>query len=129
MDTWSDINTVAYCGLVCAGCSALVHGCAGCRSGGGTEGCLVRSCSRRRGFSGCWECTEKQCDVGVLADPDSGGPIRAFQSVARELTPAGLLARVQARLDQLGDLAALQGQSKAQVLILLGEGDGSTACT
>ena len=70
MTKWTDINAVAYCGLVCAGCSALVHGCAGCRSGGGTEGCLVRSCSRRRGFSGCWECTEKQCDKGPFGSAE-----------------------------------------------------------
>jgi hypothetical protein len=30
----------------------------GCRSGGGNPFCPVRKCSQKKGYDGCWECSE-----------------------------------------------------------------------
>ena len=32
--------------------------CKGCREGGGPPFCRIRKCCLRRGFEGCWECSE-----------------------------------------------------------------------
>lgn len=32
--------------------------CGGCREGGGPPFCRIRKCCLRRGFEGCWECSE-----------------------------------------------------------------------
>jgi hypothetical protein len=35
----------------------------GCRSGGGNPWCKIRKCSVKKGFIGCWECTDfETCD-------------------------------------------------------------------
>ncbi len=35
----------------------------GCRAGGGNPFCKIRECSKKKGFSGCWECSEyKTCE-------------------------------------------------------------------
>jgi hypothetical protein len=30
----------------------------GCRNGGGNPFCKIRACCQKKGFEGCWECTE-----------------------------------------------------------------------
>lgn len=40
----------------------MAQDCEGCRAGGGNPACTVRICAREKGFAGCWECTESDCD-------------------------------------------------------------------
>ncbi len=38
-----------------------------CREGGGDPWCKMRSCARRRGFTGCWECDSFEGCKHILA--------------------------------------------------------------
>jgi hypothetical protein len=125
MTDWTETSTLAYCGFICAGCAGLKDGCAGCRAGGGDEGCTVRSCCVEHGYAGCWECAEMPCDRGSFGNADFRGTTTALVRAAQRLTPQGMLARARARLGDLIDYAALSGKSEQELLALLTNEPGS----
>lgn len=124
MTDWSDTSTLACCGWVCAGCPGLADGCAGCRAGGGDDGCTVRTCCTERGYAGCWECAEMPCDRGQFGNVEFRGATTAILRTAQIHGLAGALARVRARLGDLMDFGALSGKSEEEVRALL-EGDAA----
>ena len=124
MTDWNDTDTLAYCGWICAGCSGLNDGCAGCRAGGGDDGCPVRTCCIENGYAGCWECGKMPCERGPFGKPEWRGVTTAFVREAQRLTLAGMLARVRQRLGDLIDYGALSGKSEAEVLAMLHDAPG-----
>ncbi|MHB1318864.1 MAG: DUF3795 domain-containing protein [Anaerolineae bacterium] len=121
MTDWNDTSTLAYCGWVCAGCPGSAEGCAGCRAGGGDEGCATRACSIEKGYAGCWECTEMPCDRGQFGNAEFRGTTTAILRTAQIAGLAGALARVRTRLGELIDFAALSGKTEEEVFALLND--------
>jgi hypothetical protein len=45
----------------------------GCRNGGGSLFCKIRKCAQRKGFDGCWECTDfESCEELEFLEPVHG---------------------------------------------------------
>jgi hypothetical protein len=118
---WNDHSTIAYCGLVCAGCSAVSNGCPGCRQGGGDDPCLVRTCCEAHGRQGCWECEQGPCDKGPFGRPDSAGLCAGLVQAVQVRSLEGMLARVRHRMGDVIDYGALSGISAAEVQALLND--------
>jgi hypothetical protein len=54
-----DLSYVAYCGVVCAKCGALLKGkCKGCRVEPIWTRCPTRACAIDKGLTSCAECDE-----------------------------------------------------------------------
>ena len=81
-----DINSIAYCGLVCGLCSE--DGGCNCKSGNhcgkrlSPEGCYQYNCCTARNLNGCWECQDAPCGIDMLA-PDKI-KMRAFVQCIKE---------------------------------------------
>lgn len=75
------LKGIAFCGLACAVCSENGT-CAGCRADGCTdrEWCKNLSCCKRKGLSGCWECSDFPCN-GTMLDTLR---IRVFAAFVKE---------------------------------------------
>ncbi len=119
MADWSDAGTVAYCGLVCAGCPGLSDGCVGCRGGGGDDPCQVRDCCLENNYAGCWECAQMPCDKGPFGKPEWAGVCTGLIQAVQVRSLEGMLAQVRQRLGDVIDFGALSGLSAADVRALL----------
>ena len=119
MSEWNDHSTIAYCGLVCAGCSASSNGCSGCRRGGGDNPCLVRSCCESEGRQGCWECEQGPCDRGPFGKPEWAGLCAGLVQAVQVRTLEGMLAQLRQRMGDVIDYGGLRGISPSEVQALL----------
>ncbi len=119
MAGWNDRSTVAYCGLVCAGCPSLADGCMGCRQGGGDTPCQVRDCCLGYEYQGCWECAQMPCDRGPFGRPEWAGVCAGLIRAVQVRSLEGMLAQVRQRLGEMIDYGALRGLSEEQVRALL----------
>ncbi len=119
MTDWGDTRSVAYCGLVCAGCPGLSDGCVGCREGGGDDPCQVRDCCVAKGYEGCWECEQMPCDKGCFGRPEWAGVCTGLIQAVQVRSLEGMLARVREKLGDVLDFAALSGLSAEQVREML----------
>jgi hypothetical protein len=100
MTTQELVDSVAYCGLVCAVCTHACEGCRGCRAGGGDKDCHQRQCCVAKGLAGCWECDAFPCNRGFFADPAWGGLCVGCVRVAKE---SGVETLVQLIASRLGE--------------------------
>jgi hypothetical protein len=66
------IDSIAYCGLVCA-LDSCFENCNGCKSGTGCgdDKCVQRECCIIRGLNGCWECDDFPCGKGYFANEET----------------------------------------------------------
>lgn len=47
-----------------------------CREGGGSPRCAIRTCCRKKGFEGCWECEAfEQCPKLAYLEPVNGDAV------------------------------------------------------
>ncbi len=54
----------------------VTQDCEGCPAGGGNPGCTIRICAKEKGFAGCWECADADCDK-VQQEIGKSAPIAA----------------------------------------------------
>jgi len=58
MQTASDKELVAFCGLFCAECRAYKKGkCPGCAKNEKAKWCKIRTCNMENGYASCADCT------------------------------------------------------------------------
>ena len=53
-----------------------------CRGGGGPPWCKIRKCCQKKGFDGCWECTEFET-CNKLKDEDKDAFIKRIKRIKR----------------------------------------------
>ena len=66
------INSISYCGLLCALALCNADGSCDCRRDNrcgmkaSSSGCFQLKCCTERGYVGCWECPDFSCDKGMF---------------------------------------------------------------
>lgn len=113
-----DDGTVAYCGLICSACEAMLKGCAGCHQGGG-EPCEVRDCCLTKGLQGCWECDAFPCTRGPFGNEEWAGLCIGLVQAIQKQTLQRLVEHVRARLGEVIDYGAFRGLSADEVMALI----------
>lgn len=78
------LKSISYCGLICRLCF-LASGCDGCKSTNNQcerdlsdEGCYQKECCIKKGFEGCWQCSDlNECKNGIY-NLDNYSKVKAF---------------------------------------------------
>jgi hypothetical protein len=105
MSTVSSLDSVGYCGLVCAICRRSDDGCPGCRSGGGNIHCFQRTCCEGKRLDGCWQCIDFPCNQGYFAADEWRGLCLACVQGIRLYGVEGFISRARRRF---GDMVAYE---------------------
>ncbi|MGF6989809.1 hypothetical protein M2150_001052 [Lachnospiraceae bacterium PM6-15] len=88
MDKKTILNSIAYCGLICALCHETKN-CYGCKSDNNCCGrkasendCFQYNCCTAKRIEGCWECDFAPCDYDMFSE-DHDIRNRTFVKVAK----------------------------------------------
>jgi len=86
-------KSIAYCGLICALCSAGAS-CSckinnHCSKKLSADGCFQYDCCTEKGLDGCWECSDAPCDKDMFTPIEDNRisarrKLRAFISCIKE---------------------------------------------
>jgi adenylate cyclase class IV len=118
-------ESVGCCGLVCGPCIHALHGCVGCRRGGGDGGCHQRACCVEDQLAGCWQCERFPCNQGYFSSLAWKGLCVGCVQAIRDGGLEAFVRHLRIRWGEEIDYGAHRFKSAQEIRQMLGRGEGA----